>query len=159
MKIILLCKPEFSSSRKTSFFIKNTKSNHCSASDWWEYNKYCFKKNAKILSKNSTTQDLVLRRMLELFLTVPPFKKILQFQERICLFFLKLQKATSSASAWWGNSKSSFKENARAFSKSSPTQEIRISKPKKRLWKFVQKENFEPKIKPMIENLRVELYQ
>ena len=30
--------------------------------------------------------------MLELFLTVPPLKKILQFQERICFFFLKTQK-------------------------------------------------------------------
>ena len=58
MKIILLCKPEFSSATKTSFFIKNTKSNHSSASDWWEYTKYCFKENDKIFSKNSTSQDL-----------------------------------------------------------------------------------------------------
>ena len=139
MKIILLCKPEFSSTTKTSFFIKNTKNNHSSASDWWEYTKHCLKENAKILSKNSTTQDLVLKRMLELFLTVPPLKKILQFQERICFFFLKTQKTTSSASVWWGNSKSSFKENARTFSKSSTTQEIRISKPKKRLWNLYKK--------------------
>ena len=77
MKIILLCKPEFSSPAKTSFFIKNTKSNHSTASGWWEYNKYCFKENAMIPSKNSITQDLVLKRMLELFLTVQPldFKK------------------------------------------------------------------------------------
>ena len=99
MKIIILCKPEFSSATKTSFFIKNTKSNHSSASDWWEYTKYCFKENAKILSKNSTTQDLVLNIMLELFLTVPPLKKILQFQERICLFSLKTQKIASLVSA------------------------------------------------------------
>ena len=33
--------------------------------------------------------------MLELFLTVPLLKKILQFQERICSFFLKTQKTTS----------------------------------------------------------------
>ena len=98
MKIILLCKPEFSSTTKTSFFIKNKKNNHFSESDWWEYIKYCFTENAKILSKKSTTQDLVLKRMLELFLTVPPLKKILQFQERICFFFLKTQKTTSSAS-------------------------------------------------------------
>ena len=145
MKIILLCKPKFSSARKASFFIKNTKRNHSPASDWWEYNKCCFKENAKILSKNSTTQDLVLKRMLELFLTVPPLKKILQFQERICLFFLKTQKTTSSASVWYGNRKSSFKENARTFSESPTTQEIRILKPKKRL-KFVQKENFNQKL-------------
>ena len=97
--------------------------------------------------------------MLELFLIVTPLKKILQFQERICFFFLKTQKTTSSANAWWGNSKSSFKENARTFSKSSTTQEIRISKPKKKTMTFVQKENFEPKMKPMIGNLRDELYQ
>ena len=95
--------------------------------------------------------------MLELFLTVPPLKKILQFQERICFFFLKTQKTTSSANVWWGYSKSSFKENVRTFSKSSTTQEIRILKPKKTMT-FAQKENFEPKIKPMIENLRDELY-
>ena len=97
MKIILLCKPEFSSTTKTSFFIKNTKNNHSSTSDWWEYTKYCFTENAKILSKKATPQDLVLKRMLELFLTVPPLKKILQFQERV-FFFLKTQKPTSSVS-------------------------------------------------------------
>ena len=96
--------------------------------------------------------------MLELFLTVPPLKKILRFQERICFFFLKSTKTTFSVSVSSGNSKSSFKENARTFSKSSTTQKIRISKPKKTM-KFVQKENFEPKIKPMIENLQDELYQ
>ena len=139
MKIILLCKPNFSSTTRTSFFIKNAKNNHSWAGDWWEYAKYCFKENAKIFSKKSSTQDLVLKRLLELFLTVPPLKKILQFQERICFFFLKTQKTTSSASVWWGNSKSSFKENARTFSKSSTTQEIRISKPKKRLWNLYKK--------------------
>ena len=89
MKIILSCKPEFSSATKTSVFIKNTKNNHSLTSDWWEYKKYCFKENAKIFSRNSTTQDLVLKRMLELFLTFLPLKKILQFQESIlCIFFL-----------------------------------------------------------------------
>ena len=48
------------------------------------------------------------------------------------LFLLKTQKTTSSASVWWGNTKTSFKENARTFSKGTTTQEnIRISKPKK----------------------------
>ena len=134
MKIILLCKPEFASARKISFFIKNTKKQPLFSKWLVGIQQILF--NAKILSKNSTIQDLVLKRMLELFLTVPPLKKILQFQERICFFFLKTQKTTSSASVWWGNSKSSFKENTRAFSKSSTTQEIRISKPKKRLWNF-----------------------
>ena len=42
-----------------------------------------------ILFQNSTTQDLVLKRILELFLTFLPLKKILQFQESIlCFFFL-----------------------------------------------------------------------
>ena len=79
MKIILSCKPEFSSATKTSVFIKNTKNNHSCFCDWLEYNNYCFKENAKIFSKNSITQDLVLKRMLGLILTVPPLKKILQF--------------------------------------------------------------------------------
>ena len=48
--------------------------------------------------------------MLELFLKVPPPKKILEFQNQ------------------------------------------------KKTMKFVQKENFEPKIKPMIENLQSKLY-
>ena len=128
----LLRKPEFSSVAKTYFFIKNIKNNKPSASDWWKYAKYRFKENAKILSKNSSTQksitisrnnlifllktqkrplqqvsggktpNLVLNRMPELFLKVPCLKKIL--------------------------------------------------KPKKDL-RFVQKENLEPKIKPMIEHL------
>ena len=74
------------------------------------------------------------------------------------LFLLKTQKVTSSASVWWGNTKSSFKENARTFSKSYTTQEnVRISKPKKN-YENCTKENFEPKIKPMIENLQNEIY-
>ena len=53
----LLCKPKFSSAAKTSFFIKDTKNNHSSASDWWEYTKYRFKENAKTFPKSSTTQE------------------------------------------------------------------------------------------------------
>ena len=92
---ILLLKHEFSLATKTSFFIKNTKNNHSSASDWWEYTKYCFRENAKILSKNSTAEDLVSKRMLEIFLKVQPLKKRLQFEERICFFFLKTNKKNS----------------------------------------------------------------
>ena len=33
--------------------------NLSSASDWWEYTKSCFKENAKIFSKNSTTQEYI----------------------------------------------------------------------------------------------------
>ena len=50
------------------------------------------------------------------------------------LFFLKknIKKNNhSSASDWWGNIKSSFKENVRTFSKNSTTQEnINILRPK-----------------------------
>ena len=50
-----------------------------------------------------------------------------------------------------------FKENNKIPFKNSTTQEnIRISK---KAMKFVQKENFEPKIKPMIENLQNAIYQ
>ena len=56
------------------------------------------------------TPNLILKRMLELFLKVPPLKK-LEFENQ------------------------------------------------KKTMKFVQKENFQPKIKPMIENLQDELYR
>ena len=58
------------------------------------------------------TPNLVLKRMLELFLKAPPLKKILEFQNQ-----------------------------------------------KKKTMKLVQKENFKPKIKAMIENLQNELDQ
>ena len=45
-----LYKHKFSSATKIYFFIKNTKNSHSWTSDWWEYTKYCFKENAKILS-------------------------------------------------------------------------------------------------------------
>ena len=48
----LLCKPEFSSVSKTSFFIRNTKSNHSSASDWCENDKSSFKDDARNFSEN-----------------------------------------------------------------------------------------------------------
>ena len=48
------------------FLLKTQKSNHSSRSDWWEYTKYRFKENAKILSKSSTTQEniTILRKNL-----------------------------------------------------------------------------------------------
>ena len=46
----LLWKPKLSSATKTSPFTKNTKNPHSSASEWWEYTKYRFKENSKILS-------------------------------------------------------------------------------------------------------------
>ena len=48
---------------------KQQKNNHFSASGWWEYTKYCFKENAKIFSKNSTTQeDITVSKRNLLFL-------------------------------------------------------------------------------------------
>ena len=34
-----------------------TQKTNSPASDWWKYNKYRFKENAKIFSKNSITQE------------------------------------------------------------------------------------------------------
>ena len=50
-------------------------------------------------------------------------------------FLLKtLKNNYSSASDWWENKKSSFKENTRTFSKNSPLKDnIKISRLKKRL--------------------------
>ena len=85
------------------FLLKKQKTNHSSASDWWKYTKSTFKENAKIFSKNSTSQE------------------ILQFQDKICFYLLKILKNNhSSASDWWGNTKSTFSENARTFSKIPP---------------------------------------
>ena len=93
-----------------TFFIllKTQTNNDSSASDWWEYTKFCLKASDKIFLKNSTTQEnitmsrqnfilwktqksttlqqvtgketqnLVLMRILELFLKVPPLKKMLK---------------------------------------------------------------------------------
>ena len=93
MKIILLCKPEFSSTTKTSIFlIKNTKNKHSSASDWWEDTKYCFTENAKILSKRSNTQDLVLKRMLT-FSNSSTTQGNITISRKNLLFFLKNTKS------------------------------------------------------------------
>ena len=37
---------------KDFFFIKNTKNNHDSASDWWENSKSSFKKDTRTFSEN-----------------------------------------------------------------------------------------------------------
>ena len=62
------------------------------------------------------------------YLKTPQLKKILQFQDRICFLILKTQKNNhSSASDWLENTKSSFKENARTFSRNfAPQENIRI---------------------------------
>ena len=75
-------------------------------------------------------------------------------------WLLLLKNNHSSLSDWWEYAKSCLNENARTFSKNSTTQEnIRTSRLEKRLWNLHKKENFKPKIKPMIENFQDELYQ
>ena len=48
-----LCKPEFSLTADFSFYIKNIKHNHSSASDWWKNIKSSFKEDARTFSENS----------------------------------------------------------------------------------------------------------
>ena len=69
---------------------------------------------------------------------------------------MKTQKTTSLASVWWVNTKSSFKENARTFSESSATQEnIRISKPKKRLRNLYEKKISNQKSNQWLKNCKM----
>ena len=99
MKIILLCKPEFSSATKTSFFIKNTKKASLQQVTGGNTPNIVLKKMLRYFLKTPPVKTYkVLKRMLEFFVIVSPLKKILQFQERICFFFLKTQNTTSSAS-------------------------------------------------------------
>ena len=48
----LLRKPKFSLTADFSFFIKNTKHNHSSASGWWENTKSSFKEDTRTFSEN-----------------------------------------------------------------------------------------------------------
>ena len=90
------------------------------------------------------TRNLVLKRMLRYFLKISSLKKISQFQDRIC-FLLKTQKNNrSSESDFLGNTKSSFKENARNFSKNSITQGN--VKTERRLQNLYKKENFKSQL-------------
>ena len=90
----------------------------------------CFKENAKILSKNSTTQEKIT------------------ISRQNSLFLLKTQKNNySSARDWWENTKSSFIENARNFSKNSTTQEsIRISRLKEDCKIYIKKKTSNQKL-------------
>ena len=110
----LLCKPVFSSARKTSFLLKTQKTTTLQQ------------------VTRGNTPNLVSKRILRYFLISTTQENITISRQNL-LFLLKIQKKkTSSASAWWGNTKSSFKENARTFPKSSTSQEnIRTSKPKR----------------------------
>ena len=109
----LLCKPVFSSATNTFLFLLKQKN----------------KKKPNLHLQQVTggnTSNLFLKIMLRYFLKIPPLKKILQFQDRVCFFFLlkTLKNNHSSASDWWRNTNSSLKESARTFSKNSTTQKI-----------------------------------
>ena len=80
--------------------------------------------------------------MLRYYLKTPPLKKILQFQAKFD-FLLKTQENHSSASDWWENTKSSFKEN----SKNSTIQEnIRILRLKQDCKPYTKKKNSNQKL-------------
>ena len=95
--------------------------------------------------------------------------KIILFYVRPCspqlrrlIFLLKTQKTTALQPVTGGNTPNIvLKRMLIFFSRNSTTQEniTRISKSKKKDLKFVQKVNFKPKIKPVIENLQNELDQ
>ena len=76
IKVILFyVSPSTPQLQRRLFFITNTKNNHPSASHWQEYTKCCFKENAKILSKNSTTQENITIPRKILFLLLKTQKK------------------------------------------------------------------------------------
>ena len=72
----LLCKPVFSSATNTFLFLLKQKN----------------KKKTNLHLQQVTggnTSNLLLKIMLRYFLKIPPLKKILQFQDRVCFFFIK----------------------------------------------------------------------
>ena len=76
------------------------------------------------------------------------------------LTFLQTKQTNfSSTSDWWESTKYQIKEKIRSLSKNSTKHEnIRISRLKKRLRNLYKKENYNPKIKPMINAFQDELY-
>ena len=70
MKIFLFYVSLSSPQLQRLLFIKNTKINHSSASDLWEYTNFRSKDNAKILSKTSTTLEniTILKKRLCFFI-------------------------------------------------------------------------------------------
>ena len=102
----LLCTTEFFSTTKTFLFLSKHKKTTTLQ---------------QVTGRN--TSNLVLKGMLRYFLKIPPLKKVLEFQDRICCFIKSTKKTNHfSASFLWWNTKSSFKKNTRTFSKTSTTQ-------------------------------------
>ena len=83
-KIILLCKPQL---QRLLFLLKTQKTATLQQVTGGDTPNIVLKRMPRYFTENSTPQDLVLKRMLEVFLTVLPLKKILQFQESILFFF------------------------------------------------------------------------
>ena len=96
--------------------------------------------------------------MPELSLTVPPLKKIIQFQERICFFSQQHKQQPLHQVSDGETSNLVWKRMLEIFLKVPLLKKLEFQNQKKTM-KFVQKENFEQKAKPMIENLQDELYQ
>ena len=73
---------------------------------------------------------------------------MLQFHNRICFFLLKTQRNNYSlVRNWWGNTKSSFKENAGTFSINSTTQEnIKVLRLKKDSKSYIKKKTSNQKL-------------
>ena len=85
--------------------------------------------------------------MLRHYLKTPQLKKILQFQDRIYVFIKNKKSNHSSASEWWENITSGFKENARTFSKNSNIQEtVRISRLKEGCKNYTKKKTSNQKL-------------
>ena len=75
MKIIILCKPSSLQPQRLLFLLKTQKATTLQQVTGGNTPTIVLK-NSKTLSKSSTTQYLVLKKLLELFLTVPRLKKI-----------------------------------------------------------------------------------
>ena len=128
----------------------NNKINHIMVSITDHYNAMSID---RLPSKTEIGKDSWKRFMKIVLLCQPEFSSATKTS-----FLLKTQKNNHSSARYrWEYHKYCFKEKARTFSKSSTTQEIGIPKPKKRM-KFVQKENFDRKIKPVIEKLCTQLH-
>ena len=76
--------------------------------------------------------------MLERFLTVPPLKKILQFQERIS-FFLENTKTTSPENVDGEKANLILKRMLEGFIKDPWTKKLEFQNEKKSLWNLCKK--------------------
>ena len=140
----LLCKPQFFSSTETFHFKKNT--------------------HTKITTLRQVTPgnrpNLFLKRMLWYFLKILPLKKISQFQDRICFFFIKnTNNNHSSASDWWETLNSVLKRMLEAFLRIQPFKKISKFLYWKKAAKLIQKRKFQSRNQTNDSNLQDKVYQ